>query len=60
MCWIQAEKLETQIMSGEQLAAAKIDAGEALAPTAQVVVIRFTPVKKGNQSGCGFLRPIRR
>src|SRR5258705_8596096 len=41
------EKLETQIMSGEQLAAAKIDAGEALAPTAQVVVIRFTPVKKG-------------
>jgi hypothetical protein len=41
------EKLETQIMSGEQLAAAKIDAGEAVAPTAQVVVIRFTPVKKG-------------
>jgi len=25
----------------------EIDAGEALAPTAQVVVIRFTPVKKG-------------
>jgi hypothetical protein len=41
------EKLETQIMSGEQLAAAKIDAGEAVAPTAQVVVIRFPPVKKG-------------
>jgi hypothetical protein len=41
------EKLETQIMSGEQLAAAKIDAGEAVAPTAQVVVIRFAPVKKG-------------
>ena len=41
------EKLETQIMSGEQLAAAKIDAGEAVPPTAQVVVIRFTPVKKG-------------
>ena len=41
------EKLETQIMSGEQLAGAKIDAGEAVAPTAQVVVIRFPPVKKG-------------
>jgi hypothetical protein len=41
------EKLETQIMSGEQLAAVKIDAGEAVAPSAQVVVIRFTPVKKG-------------
>ena len=41
------EKLQTQIMSGEQLAAAKIDAGEAVAPTAQVVVIHFTPVKKG-------------
>jgi len=41
------EKLETQIMSGEQLAAAKIDAGEAVSPTAQVVVIRFAPVKKG-------------
>lgn len=40
------EKLETQIMSGEQLAAAKIDAGEAVAPSAQVVVIRFAPVKK--------------
>jgi hypothetical protein len=41
------EQLETQIMSGEQLAAAKIDAGEAVAPTAQVVVVRFTPVTKG-------------
>ncbi len=41
------EKLETQIMSGEQLAAAKIDVGEAVPSTAQVVVIRFTPVKKG-------------
>src|SRR4029077_17123950 len=41
------EQLETQIMSGEQLAAAKIDAGEAVSPTAQVVVIRFAPVKKG-------------
>jgi len=41
------EKLATQIMTGEELAAAKIDAGEAVAPTAQVVVIRFTSVKKG-------------
>lgn len=41
------ERLATQIMNGDELAAAKIDAGEAVAPTAQVVVIRFTPVKKG-------------
>ena len=41
------EKLATQIMTGDELAAAKIDAGEVVAPTAQVVVIRFTPVKKG-------------
>jgi hypothetical protein len=41
------EKLATQIMTGDELAAAQIDAGEAVAPTAQVVVIRFTPVKKG-------------
>jgi hypothetical protein len=41
------EKLATKIMTGEELAAAKIDAGEAVAPTAQVVVIGFTPVKKG-------------
>jgi hypothetical protein len=41
------EKLETQIMSGDQLALAKIDAGEPVAPTGQVVVVRFAPVKKG-------------
>jgi hypothetical protein len=41
------EQLETQIMSGEQLALAKIDAGEVVAPTAQVVVVRFAPVTKG-------------
>jgi hypothetical protein len=41
------EKLATQIMTGDELAAAKIDAGEAVAPTAQVVVIGFTAVKKG-------------
>jgi hypothetical protein len=41
------EKLATQIMTGADLAAAKIDAGEAVAPTQQVVVVRFAPVKKG-------------
>jgi len=41
------EKLETQIMSGEELALAKIDAGEVVAPAAQVVVVRFAPVRKG-------------
>jgi hypothetical protein len=41
------ETLETQIMTGEQLALAKIDAGEPVSPTGQVVVVRFTPVKKG-------------
>jgi hypothetical protein len=41
------EKLETQIMTGEQLALAKIDAGEVVSPTGQVVVVRFAPVKKG-------------
>jgi hypothetical protein len=41
------EKLATQMMNADELAAAKIDAGEAVAPKAQVVVIRFTPVKKG-------------
>src|ERR1700730_4929855 len=41
------EKLETQIMSGEQLALAKIEAGEGVAPTGQVVVVRFAAVKKG-------------
>ena len=41
------EKLETQIITGEQLTAMKLDAEEAVAPTAQVVVVRFAPVKKG-------------
>jgi hypothetical protein len=41
------EKLETQIMSGEQLALTKIEAGEVVTPTAQVVMVRFAPVKKG-------------
>jgi hypothetical protein len=41
------EKLETEIMTGEHLALAKIDAGETVSPTGQVVVVRFAPVKKG-------------
>jgi hypothetical protein len=41
------EKLETEIMTGEQLALAKIDAGETVSPTGQVVVVRFPAVKKG-------------
>ncbi len=41
------EKLPTRLMSGAELAAAKIDAGEPLAPTTQVVLIPFPPVKKG-------------
>jgi hypothetical protein len=41
------EKLSTRMMSGEDLAAAKIDAGEPIAPKSEVVVIPFPPVKKG-------------
>jgi len=41
------EKLETKLMTGADLAAAKIDAGEAIDPKAQVVVIPFPPVKAG-------------
>jgi hypothetical protein len=41
------EKLETQIMSGEEFAAAKIDTEEKVGAKAQVVVIRFAAVKKG-------------
>ena len=41
------EKLATEIMTGEQLAREKIDAGETVSPTGQVVVVRFAPVKKG-------------
>ncbi len=38
------EKLAPKIMTGTELAAAKIDAGEPVDPTAQVVVIPFSPV----------------
>ena len=42
------EVLQSKIMTGAELAAAKIDTeGESVSPTTQVVVIPFTPVKKG-------------
>ncbi len=40
-------KLPTRIMSGAELAAAKIDAEEPVDPAAQVVLISFPPVKPG-------------
>src|SRR2546425_8277151 len=41
------EKLATKIMSGAELASAKMDAGEPVEPVAQVVVIPFSAVKAG-------------
>lgn len=41
------EKLTTKTMTGAELTAAKIDVGEPVDPTAEVVVIPFTPVKAG-------------
>jgi hypothetical protein len=41
------EKLATKLMTGADLSAAKIDAGEPINPATQVVLIPFTPVKKG-------------
>lgn len=41
------EKLTTKIMTGAELAAAKIDAGEPVDRAAQVVVIPFSPVMGG-------------
>lgn len=41
------EKLSTKLMSGADLTAAKIDAGEPVSPTTQIVLIPFPPVKKG-------------
>jgi hypothetical protein len=41
------EKLPTKLMTGADLSAAKIDAGEPVNPTTEVVLIPFTPVKKG-------------
>ncbi len=41
------EKLPTRLMTGAELAAAKIESGEPVKPAAQVVMIPFPPVKKG-------------
>ena len=42
------EVLQSRVMTGAELAAAKIDMeGETVTPTTQVVVIPFTPVKQG-------------
>ena len=41
------EKLPTKLITGADLATAKIDAGEPVYPTTQVVLIPFAPVKKG-------------
>jgi hypothetical protein len=41
------EKLTTRLMTGAELVAAKIDSGEPVKPAAQVVVISFPAVKKG-------------
>jgi len=42
------EKLTSKIMTGADLAAAKVDVGEdSVKPATQVVLIPFTPVKKG-------------
>ncbi|MGC2233181.1 MAG: hypothetical protein WBA09_16900 [Candidatus Acidiferrum sp.] len=41
------EKLSTKLLTGADLAAEKIDAGEPVSPTTQVVLIPFPPVKKG-------------
>lgn len=40
-------KLATKIMTGSELAAAKLDAGEPVDATTQVVVVPFSPVKAG-------------
>lgn len=42
------EVLQTRIMSGAEIAAAKIDAGEPVDPKATAVVIPFAPVVKGH------------
>ncbi len=41
------EKLPTKMMTGAEVTAAKIDAGDPVTPTTQVVLIPFPPVKKG-------------
>ena len=44
------EKLTTRIMTGADLAAEKIDAGEPVKPEAQVVLIPFPAVKQGHST----------
>jgi hypothetical protein len=44
------EKLETKMMTGAQLVAAKMDVGEPVDAAAQVVVIPFSPVKVGQSA----------
>lgn len=41
------EQLTTKTMKGAELASAKIDVGEPVDPTAEVVVVPFTPIKPG-------------
>src|SRR5437588_3318651 len=41
------EKLATRLMTGAELAAAKIDASEPVKPETQIVVLAFPPVKEG-------------
>ena len=41
------ERLPTRLMTGVDLAAAKIESGEPVKPATQVVLISFPPVKKG-------------
>jgi hypothetical protein len=41
------EQLQAREMSGAEMTASKINAGETVPPTAHVVVIPFAPVKKG-------------
>jgi hypothetical protein len=41
------EKLVTQLLTGAEMTAAKIEAEEPVTPTTQIVVIRFAAVKKG-------------
>jgi hypothetical protein len=41
------EKLTTRVMTGAEMAAEKITAEEPVSPTTEIVLIPFTPVKKG-------------
>lgn len=41
------EKLPTRVVTGAELSAEKIDAGEPVKPETQIVLISFAPVKKG-------------